>query len=282
MDTLEFDEDGSELFQDAAFVQALAIADQPATPKPVNKSVVAIAHSGDAIFEDATFAQALAHAESQLYTPKKPDPDESFTTEDEDFDQAGLDDEQLMVALDSLSSGKDTGTALDDNEIQRERAAVLEELATVNKNRPLAVKFTPWTKVPQMGEDEFSDPDFEDPDILAALEDAERCALPSIAPSVKESNSNTIQISRAELDAIKRNAFAAGQANHHRLWRRKYIFELMKLPAGTTPSIAPANGSLTHLPCRTSVDDILLRPQRHQSGYNWWEHHRNAGSKGSI
>jgi hypothetical protein len=242
---LEFSDD--DLFEDSAFEDALAQAESQGKTA-VAQHNAPLQEMDDSLLDDESFSQALARAEKESITPKPHS--RSKAVEVDDFEDADLSDGQLLAALEAVTPAKKHAITPDEN--QRTERTGLEaaqpvNFAQVNRERPFTVKFKPWTKIPHVGEDEFGDPDFEDPEVLAALEDAERHGMRSIVAPVQELVTDAIQITRAELEAIKRNAFVAGQANHHKMWKRRYVFELLKLPAGRTDSFILLGCSLTSL-----------------------------------
>jgi hypothetical protein len=181
--------------------------------------------SDDDVFADPAFEEVFAQAVSLSKTPSRP-PRQMAPLEELEPDDSLLDHESLSHAV-----------AIASQHLTTAKSDKLETPHVIDYgllDRPIAIKFKPWTNIPHVGEDEFGDADFEDPKVIAALGDAERHIIPPIVGPVQEPAREIIQITRAELEAIKRNAFLAGQTNYHRLWKRRYIFDILKLPAGMT------------------------------------------------
>jgi hypothetical protein len=225
----EFDLTDDDLFSDPVFEDILAQAESQFRTQ-THSQHAPLQELDDSLLDDESLSQALAKIDQQPVTPS-PSRYQNIAKSDE-FEDSNLRSDGLLDALDRVTSSKKH--ALTPNETQsdkRSRISALQPVnfAQANRERPLAFKFKPWTEVAAVGDEDFGDPDFEDPDVLTALEDAEKRALVAQIP---QSTEDTVHITRAELEAIKRNAFIAGQANHHRLWRKKYVFDFLKLPAG--------------------------------------------------
>jgi hypothetical protein len=221
-----FDLSDDNLFSDPAFEAVLAQAERQ-SHSLASRHSPPLEELDDSLLDQQSFSQALLGADTEPVTSNSSQ--HQTTTDSDEFDTSGFGDDELWAAATVFDT-------LRDDCIVQSKVFESVSFSQFNRTRPLVVKYEPWAKIPHLGENEFGEPDFQDPEVEAALEDAERCALQSTTVPSHESAAELVQVTRAELDALKRNAFIAGQANHHRLWRRRYVFDFFKLPLGVTSS----------------------------------------------
>ncbi|QDS75201.1 hypothetical protein FKW77_008825 [Venturia effusa] len=180
----------------------------------------------DSLDDAESASQARAGAEHDHITTC---PRSIVTISDDDEFGSEVNEDELLAAFEAVTSTTDKHAIASDQRRPTKRtkteAPIMTNFAQTNRQRPSALRFEPWTSVPHVGEVDFGEPDFQDPDNIASLE------------LVKQQARNAGLPLNAEMQAILHNAFTAGHMSQHRVWKRRYTYDFLTLPAEIRLSI---------------------------------------------
>lgn len=215
----EFDLDDDDSFAEDFLQAASQVESQKRTPAATTCPQAASLIEQDDSFVDAESAsQARERAEQQPVTPCPPGIVD--ITDEDEFGISDGDDEFLAAFEAVESNTKKHARSPDESRPTKRTKIEAINFAQINRQRPSAPKYEPWTNVPNVGEVDFGEPDFQDPENVAALD------------LVKQQARNAGIPLTADLQALLQNAFTAGHMSHHRAWKRRYTYDFLTLPAG--------------------------------------------------
>lgn len=226
MDEFDFDDD-DDSFEESLAQVAVQVESQSRRSAPAQAAQNAI-ELDDTFDDDESASQALLRAGQQPVTPSPPRIVDLTDNADEDFEMSDVNEDDLLAVFEESNKRANVGR----------RACV--DFGKVNWQRPAVLEFKTWTHIPLFGEDDYGDPNYEDPDNIATLRLVETHAISHIVGPVQQPVEGVIQLTRAELEAIKQNAFTAGHMSQHRQWKRRYVYDFLLLPAGMSPPSTPS------------------------------------------
>lgn len=220
----DFGLDDDDSFAEEFLQAASQVESQTRTPAaPQRQQTTPLIIELDDSFDDAESAsQALATSKQPHVTPCPPRTGD--ITDDDEFGLSDVNDDDLLAVLEA-STSKHALSPDESRPTKRTKveAAIPIDFAQINRKRPSALKYEPWTHVPNVREIDSGEPDFQDPDNIAALGLAARQVVPQ---------SGGLPMTEAELQAMLRNAFTAGYMSQNRAWKRRYTYDFLSLPAG--------------------------------------------------
>ncbi|KAE9973495.1 hypothetical protein EG328_004395 [Venturia inaequalis] len=198
MDHWQFDLDDDDSFAEEFLQAASQVESQSRTLATFQQQAPLSMEQDDSLDDAESFSQARERAQQRPVTPCPPG-----ITNITDDDEFGIsDDDGFLAAFEAVES------------------TTKKHALSSDESRP-----TKRTTVPHVGEVDFGEPDFQDPDNLASLDAIEQQARSAGLPMT------------AELQAILRNAFTAGHMSQHRAWKRRYTYDFLTLPAEIRLSI---------------------------------------------
>ncbi|TID15352.1 putative ubiquitin carboxyl-terminal hydrolase 12 [Venturia nashicola] len=251
----DFDLDDDDSFAEGFLQAATQVESQTRIPAMCQQAAPLTIEQDDSLDDAESLSQARESSAGQQ--PVTPCPPKAVDTSGSADDEFGIfDDEEFLAAFEAVeSTTKKHGLSLDESRPRKKTKVEAINFAQTNRQRPSALEYKPWTTIPQVGEVDFGQPDFQDPGNFTSLELVEQQARSAGLPMT------------AELQAILRNAFTAGYMSQHRAWKRRYTYDFLTLPAEIRLSIysyalrdtnpTTAGGKTQALPTRKRVLSIM-------------------------